>query len=68
MHNDVESDLLTVPQAAAQLTIKPRTMWKYIYTGQIDSVLIGRLRRVRARTLKDLIERNTIKAKHEGRL
>ena len=57
-----KADLLTVDQTARKLGIKPRTVWKYVYERQIDSVLIGRLRRIRLKVVDELIERNTVKA------
>ena len=68
MQENVESvDLLTVQQAAKRLAIKPRTMWKYIYEEFVDSVLIGRNRRIHPAAIDDLIARNTIRARRGKR-
>lgn len=39
--------LLTVPEAAARLRIGRTLMYELITTGEVDSVTVGRLRRIR---------------------
>jgi excisionase family DNA binding protein len=58
----IAPELLTVPQAAARLGVKPRTLWKWIYEHEIESVLLGRLRKVRIAAIDECIDRHTVKA------
>ena len=49
--------LLTIEQAAAELGIGRTTMYALIRDGLIESVRIGRLRRVRRSDLASYVER-----------
>lgn len=49
--------LLTVEAAAAQLSIGRTTMYALIKAGAVESVLVGRLRRVPADALARYLER-----------
>jgi excisionase family DNA binding protein len=46
-----ERDLLTVEEAALRLSISRTTMYALLKDGQLDSVRIGRLRRITAGAL-----------------
>lgn len=39
-------DLLRVPEAARRMSLSARTVWRLIYSGELESVKIGRARRV----------------------
>ncbi len=49
--------VLTVEEAAESLAIGRTLMYELISTGAVESVLIGRLRRVRAEALSDFVAR-----------
>ena len=54
--------LLKVEEAAKRLQICRATMFKLISSGEIESVQIGRLRRVKPSALDDYV--NRLSAKH----
>jgi len=39
-------DLLRVPQVAERLGVSPKTVWRLVAAGEIESVKIGRARRI----------------------
>ena len=47
----------TIPQAAQQLAVSERTLARLVAEGQIETVKIGRNRRVPAEALDDYIKR-----------
>lgn len=47
--------LLTIPEAATQLSLSTRTMWSLVSTGQIRTVLIGSSRRINSAELDRFI-------------
>ena len=53
--------LLRVEEAATRLRICRATMFKLIGSGEIESVQIGRLRRVKPSALDDYVNRLTAK-------
>ena len=53
------SELLTIPQAAAELTVSIKTAWRMRYKGKFEVVLIGRSVRVTRRSVKNVIDANT---------
>ena len=52
--------LLTVPEAAERLGLKPATVRFWIWIRKLAHVKVGRAVRVREETIKDLIERGTV--------
>lgn len=54
--------LRTVKGTARELECSERTVWKLISTGELESVLIGGLRRVPDDSLKKLIEQGRRRA------
>ncbi|WP_019874563.1 excisionase family DNA-binding protein [Sporichthya polymorpha] len=58
--------VLTVEQAAESLGIGRTLMYELISTGTVESVLIGRLRRIPAGALADYVERLRAANRHEG--
>jgi excisionase family DNA binding protein len=57
--NDAPSLLLTVEQAAQRIGVGRSNMFKLISSGAIDSIKIGRLRKVKPSALEDYIARLT---------
>ncbi|TDD08112.1 DNA-binding protein [Saccharopolyspora terrae] len=49
--------LLTIEQAAHQLSLSRATMFRLIKTGDIASVRIGRARRIAAEAIEDYVHR-----------
>lgn len=47
--------LLTVPEAMAQLNVSRWTLYNLIRSGELESVTIGRCRRIPAAALDDFI-------------
>lgn len=55
--NGPEEDVLTIEEAARYLKIGRTTMCALLRTGEVESVTIGRLRRVPLECLKDYVAR-----------
>ena len=55
--NNVPQLLLTVEEAAKRLHICRSNMYKLISSGEVESIKIGRLRRVTPSALEDYIQR-----------
>jgi excisionase family DNA binding protein len=55
--------LLTIPEAADRLGLKPATVRFWIWTRKIDYVKIGRAVRVRDDAIQDVIDAGTVSAK-----
>jgi excisionase family DNA binding protein len=47
--------LLTIPEAAAMLRLGKRTVWRKVHDGEIESITIGRSRRITRQTVADYI-------------
>ena len=58
--------VLTVEQAAESLGIGRTLMYELISSGAVESVLIGRLRRVPANAVADYVERLRTAQRQEG--
>ena len=43
---DEALDLLTVPEVAARLRLSKSTVWRLVYSGELESVKRGRSRRI----------------------
>lgn len=54
--------LLSVPDLAARLGMKPKGAWGIVDRREIESVKVGRLRRVSEKALRDYLARNTTPA------
>ena len=54
--------LLTIPEAADRLGLKPATVRFWIWTRRIGFVKVGRAVRLREDTILDIIERGTVPA------
>lgn len=54
--------LLTLAEVAQTLHVSPRTTKRLVASGEIDSVLIGRLRRVRPAAVEAYLERQAASA------
>jgi len=50
-------DLLTIPEVAARLRVRPKTVWAWVKTGRLPGVRVGRLWRVRTSDLEAWLER-----------
>lgn len=57
--NNAPQLLLTVEEAADRLRICRSNMYKLISSGEVDSIQIGRLRRVIPSALEDYVQRLT---------
>jgi excisionase family DNA binding protein len=47
--------LLTVPQAAVLMSLGKRTVWRMVHDGEIESIKIGRSRRIPRQAVADYI-------------
>ncbi len=54
--------LLTIPQAADELGLQEVTIWHKVYNRQIESVKIGRARRIPRSAIERIIEHGTTPA------
>jgi excisionase family DNA binding protein len=52
-----EIQLLTVRQVADILAVAEVTVWKYVYSRQLASTKVGRLRRISVRSIREFQER-----------
>jgi excisionase family DNA binding protein len=55
--------LLTVPEAASRLGLKPATVRFWIWTRKLAHVKVGRAVRIREDTIQGLIEKGTVPAR-----
>jgi excisionase family DNA binding protein len=60
------SPLYSVPEAAPYLGMKPKGLWGLVFRGEIETVRVGRLRRISEKALKEFIDRNTIPPSSDG--
>jgi excisionase family DNA binding protein len=58
-----EQQLYSVPEAAVYLGLSEKAVWNWIYTREIASVKVGRLRKIRRTELERFIEENTVPAR-----
>jgi excisionase family DNA binding protein len=56
------SPLYSVPEAAPFLGMKPKGLWGLVFRGEIETVRVGRLRRISERAIHEFLERNTVPA------
>lgn len=47
--------LLTIPEAASLLRLGHRTVWRKVHDGEIESITIGRSRRITRQAVADYI-------------
>lgn len=57
--------LHSVPDAAPLLGMTPKGLWGLVSRGEIETVKVGRLRRISERAIKDFIQRNTVPARRD---
>jgi len=55
----MEKQLLTVEQTADVLGIGKTKVYQYISSNELQSVKLGKARRIKATSIEDLIERRT---------
>jgi excisionase family DNA binding protein len=55
--NDPPEQLLTIDEVAKRLAISKKSVWNFIYSRRIGSVLIGRSRRIPMSAIQELIDR-----------
>ena len=59
-HIPQEPLLLTVPEAAERLRLSRATVYSFIYAGTLESVKLGRARRVPIAAVEELISRGNV--------
>lgn len=59
--------LLTVPQAAAMLSLGRTTVYELIGSGELETVVIGRARRVPVAAVVEFVEQRSVAAARYGR-
>jgi hypothetical protein len=52
--------LYSVPDTAPRLGMTEKGLWGLVLRGDIETVRVGRLRRISERAIRDFIERNTV--------
>jgi excisionase family DNA binding protein len=57
-------NLLTIEEASKRLGLKPSTLRFWVWQRKIECVKIGRAVRISERTIRELIERGTVPARH----
>lgn len=62
----MEKRLLSVPKAAELLDLTPKGLWGMIGRGSIESVKVGRLRKVSVRAIEDYITARTVPARRSA--
>ena len=55
LKNDMQ--LMSVPKAAEMIGAAPVTVWNWVYSAQIESVKVGRLRRISVKAIREFQER-----------
>lgn len=55
---DEHVELCTLREAAARLRVSERTIYNWIYSGDLATVKIGRARRVLMQSITDFIDRS----------
>lgn len=55
--SSVERVAFTVPDAAKAMSLGERTVWELVRTGELESVKVGRARRVTRATVLAFLER-----------
>jgi excisionase family DNA binding protein len=58
--------LLTVPEAAERLGLKPKTIRFWVWRRQIETVRVGRAVRISEHVVNQLIEQGTLPALKES--
>lgn len=58
----VVDELFSVPESAKMVRVSEKTMWRKVYSREISSVTIGRLRRIPLSAIEQLIARGTVPA------
>lgn len=64
IHAPAERLLLTVEEAAERLGVGRSTMYHLVLEGHVDSITVGRLRRIPVEALGEYIERLRRDTKH----
>jgi hypothetical protein len=47
---------LRVPAVAEIFDLSPKTVWNWVYTGQIESIVVGRSRRISVEAVQKVID------------
>ncbi len=55
--------LLRVPEVAEILGLSSKTVWNYVYARSIDSIVIGRSRRISLDAVQKLIDAGSVAAR-----
>ena len=56
------SPLHSVPEAAPLMGMTPKGLWGMVARREIETVKVGRLRRISERAIQEFLERNTVPA------
>jgi excisionase family DNA binding protein len=59
----VEQALLSVAETAVLYGVSEKAVWNWIYSREIPSVKVGRLRKLKKSDLEKYIEENTVPAR-----
>lgn len=52
----IPAQYLRVPAVAAIFDLSPKTIWNWIYAGQIESIVVGRSRRISVEAVQKVID------------
>jgi excisionase family DNA binding protein len=56
------TELFSIPESAQMLGVTPKGLWAMVHRRDIESVKVGRLRRISRAAIERFIERNTTPA------
>ena len=54
--------LRSIKEAAERLAVSQKSIWNFVYSRRIRSVLVGRCRRIPESAIQELIDRGTVPA------
>jgi excisionase family DNA binding protein len=57
--------VVTIPDAAEMLSLNPYTVWRMVYARRIESIKIGKSRRIRVEEINKLLDNGTIPARRK---
>ncbi len=60
--NQQPEQMYTITETAKVLGVSEKSVWNFVYSRRLGSVLIGRMRRIPISAIQELVERGTVTA------